>query len=297
MFDLKHLGVTAVAFTLVAIGPWQEPQGARDAVFKSSSATVAVYATVRDRSTNRLAQGLRQEEFDVIDAGRRATISVFSSVPQALAVVTMIDLSSSVWDKLPTLRAAAHEFVDLFRPGDRAKIGSFSSLRIAISPTWTNDKVELHRILNEELWIGPNSPVWNATDRAIDSFEGATDRKVVLLLSDGRNHGGINGLKGSLGSVRQRAEVQGIMIYVIGPNLDASASELAKVTGGGSFELGPDLRQLSETLTVVADELHNQYLIGFEPVEPDGKTHAVTVSTKNPNLQVTARQSYVAHRR
>ena len=56
----------------------------------------------------------------------------------------------------------------------------------------------------------------------------------------------------------------------------------------------PDVRALTATLTGIADELRQQYLIGYAPATgPSGwRTIAVTVST--PGASVRAREGYVA---
>ena len=46
----------------------------------------------------------------------------------------------------------------------------------------------------------------------------------------------------------------------------------------------------------VADELHRQYALGFEPTKLDDKTHKLEVKIKQPGSKARARKSYVAAR-
>lgn len=74
---------------------------------------------------------------------------------------------------------------------------------------------------------------------------------------------------------------------------DPDLRELATVGGGGYFELhGTD--DLGSTFARVADELHHQYLIGFNPSVLDGKTHTLEVRVQRQALRVRARGSYLA---
>lgn len=74
---------------------------------------------------------------------------------------------------------------------------------------------------------------------------------------------------------------------------DPDLRELASVGGGGYFELhGTD--DLGSTFARVADELHHQYLIGFNPSVLDGKTHTIDVRVLRPELRARARNSYLA---
>jgi hypothetical protein len=53
---------------------------------------------------------------------------------------------------------------------------------------------------------------------------------------------------------------------------------------------------LSATFTRVADELHRQYLIGFEPAKLDDKMHKIELKVKKPGMKVRARKEYFAAR-
>ena len=68
---------------------------------------------------------------------------------------------------------------------------------------------------------------------------------------------------------------------------------LADDSGGGYFEVS-DTDDLSDLFKRVAEELHRQYVIGFEPPVNDGKVHKIKVQVKRPGLTVQARQTYVA---
>jgi hypothetical protein len=44
----------------------------------------------------------------------------------------------------------------------------------------------------------------------------------------------------------------------------------------------------------VADELHHQYALAFEPEKLDGKRHKLEVKLKQKGMKARARTSYVA---
>ena len=60
---------------------------------------------------------------------------------------------------------------------------------------------------------------------------------------------------------------------------DPGLPKIAAETGGGYFELtrADDLRS---TFARVADELHQQYALGFQPTKLDGKSHDLEVKLK-----------------
>ena len=78
-----------------------------------------------------------------------------------------------------------------------------------------------------------------------------------------------------------------------GSKPDPALRELATESGGGYFELR-HAEQLGSTFARVADELHQQYLLGFSPAALDGKIHTLEVRVREAGLTVRARKSYLA---
>ena len=76
---------------------------------------------------------------------------------------------------------------------------------------------------------------------------------------------------------------------------DEGLSKIAAATGGGYFEL-TSARDLAATFERVADELHHQYALGFEPRKFDGKMHDIAVRLSRADLSARARKRYLAPR-
>jgi Ca-activated chloride channel homolog len=76
---------------------------------------------------------------------------------------------------------------------------------------------------------------------------------------------------------------------------DPGLARIADETGGGYFELtrGDDL---ASTFTRVADELHHQYALGFEPPRLDDRMHKIEVRVSQKGAKVRARTEYFAGR-
>jgi VWFA-related protein len=98
----------------------------------------------------------------------------------------------------------------------------------------------------------------------------------VLL---GRNPRGGMGSMGSMTSVRP----------------DPGLARIADETGGGYFELNRS-EALADTFASVADELHHQYALGFEPVRLDDRMHKLEIKVTPSKLKVRARKEYFAGR-
>jgi Ca-activated chloride channel homolog len=278
------LGLALVAF----------PPAPDQATIRSGVQTVAIYSTVSD-GTGRLALDLTRDDFQISDNGRPVDIDVFSSAAQPITVAVMLDMSGSMEQRFLRVRDSTSHFVDALLPVDRATIGTFGT-EVFVSPLLTAEKGLLKRVLQQELWPGGETPLWQALDLAMTALAGQPGRRVVLALTDGGDTGSLPGSKVTLPRVEARARDDAFMVYAIGiegTGLDRGIVRLADETGGGHFELdaGADL---TATFVRVADELRHQYLVGFTPRQSDGKLHQLDVRVSRKGYSVRARKTYRA---
>jgi VWFA-related protein len=274
--------------------------GAVPQVFRSGAQTVAIYATVVDRE-NRLVTDLEEQHFQVFDNMKPQPLTVFKSDVQAITVVVMLDTSGSMTLNLDRLKRAAEQFVLRLLPQDRARIGSFAQLIKIDPPTFTGDRDVLTRILHTEIRFGNPTFLWDAIDRSMDALVAEEGRRVVLIFTDGEDD---RSVQTNFDQLVERAQREDFMVYAVGlqssiPALgritrpDRNLRKLADVTGGGYFELR-ERDDLGSTFTKVADELHRQYVLGFNAPVLDGLMHKLDVQVKLPGMSVRARKSYLA---
>ncbi len=294
----------------------------QQAPIRTGARTVAVYTTVTDKE-GRLVPDLAQNEFEIYDNGKLQPTTVFSSELQPITVVMMLDRSGSMRGNFRLVEAAGEAFVRLLRPDDKARIGSFAG-RIQVDPEdFTSDQDQLIKILRTELQPEGPTPLWNAVNVAITSLLPQQGRRVVLIFTDGEdNPMNFKVNNQSVMDVMDRAQRENVMVYAIGlesrgmpggggrggfggggfgggfgggmtQRPDPGLSKLAGETGGGYFEL-TRAEDLASTFARVADELHRQYALGFEPSKLDDKTHKLEVKIKQPGAKARARKSYVA---
>lgn len=282
---------------------------ARSQVYHSTSGAVPVYVTVSGPD-GRLVTDLTRDDFTVFDNDREQPIALFDNGLQPISIVIMLDMSRSMGGNLPVVRQSAVELFTRLMPGDRARVGNFGD-RVRLSPVFTNEVDDLIRSLWMDLEPGGSTPLWSAVSTAMTALEEVDGRRVVLVLSDGRDSGWGRG-GATLEAVVRRAQTHEHMVYAIGMRSrpgdplsgriagreqapDPGLRELAAESGGGYFEL-EGTEALGPTFSQVADELHRQYLIGFAPPERDGEVHQIRVQLKDPTLTARARRTYVAPR-
>jgi Ca-activated chloride channel family protein len=278
---LACLALVLAAVMLVA-GP-----SAQETIFRASTATVAIYATVTDRD-GRLVSDLAEEHFEIYDDGVLQPLTLFRSDVQPITVVAMLDTSASMALNFEFLKVAAERFVLRLLPDDRARIGSFSD-KIQISPTFTNDRDELIRYIYNDIQFGNPTFLWDAIDGSMTALSTERGRRVVLVFSDGEDE---RSQRVGFDDVIKRAQRENYMVYAIGlqseilgrrTRPDRALRRLAAETGGGYFELSRTA-ELNSTFSQVADELHRQYVMGFTPQNLDGTIHKIEVRTKLPGM-------------
>ena len=81
------------------------------------------------------------------------------------------------------------------------------------------------------------------------------------------------------------------------PDDHVNVMALREITddSGGRTEIVRDYRDLDPAINSIADELSQQYYLGYpSPGYKDGRWHTIRVELRDPNLKVRARKGYVA---
>ena len=295
----------------------------RQQTFKGGARTVAVYATVTD-ADGRLVPDLERDDFEVFDNGKPQPLTIFANDIQPITIVVMLDRSGSMRANFRRVEAAAEAFVKRLLPADKARIGSFAARIQVDPPDFTSDSAELVKIIRTELQAEGPTPLWNAVNVGMNALRRQEGRRVVLVFTDGVDSPmNFSSNNVSLKSAMKRAQEEDVMVYAIGlesevpfgnrrapmpgggmgglrrqsgmisQKPDEGLAKIAGETGGGYFEL-TTTNNLASTFARVADELHRQYALGFEPPKLDGKSHKLEVRIKKPGMTARARKSYVA---
>ncbi len=321
MFGARSRLLLTSACVMLGLATAATQQTPQQPTFKTGAQTVAIYTTVTD-SDGRLVPDLTREDFEIYDNGKLQPISVFASENQPVTVAMMLDRSASVRANFSLVQEAAEAFVRRLGPEDRARVGSFSTT-IKLDPEeFTSDYEKLVGIIRSELQPAGPTPLWAAVNVAMTALRGEEGRRVVLVFTDGVDESrNFDGPRVSHKDVMRRAQSEDVMVYGVGlesqvpyggrraplpgrgslgmePRMisqrpDEGLSKLAAESGGGYFELAK-AEDLRATFRRVAEELHRQYALGFEPTKLDGKLHKLEVKVKKPGMTARARKSYVA---
>ena len=313
----RFAGVALVALALTASAVAQVPAA-------TALVTTDVLVVGADGEPIR---DLSREEFDVVSDGRPVSLTDFRSAPAELAVVLMLDASTSqALKRYEVHTAVADSWLPSLRAGDRARIGVIG--QPAVFGGWLSAdraaNTTTARTLVDRATAGP-SPIWDNTVAAIQLLADAPGAKAVILVTDGRAAANVL----SLDDVIARATAANVSISSVseggeqylpqagGPaariRSDESLRRLAETTGGLFVEDGAArrttsaridpfryVRELVDTpsrpgplLTRIMSLMRQRYRLSFVPF-PDGQPRTLEVRVRRANVTVHARRSFVS---
>jgi Ca-activated chloride channel family protein len=279
-------------------------------VFKSGTDLVLLNVTVAD-SAGHLVTGLTQDDFQVYEDGVLQAVTNFSRDPLPIALSILLDTSTSMDRKLPVAQEAATGFARRLTARDVAQIIDFDS-QAQILQTFTNDKAALEQAIRRTQ-AGGSTSLFNALYTALSELKNIrarspTDvrRQAIVALSDGEDTTSLVTFDDVL-DLAKRSETG---VYAIGlrekgdPAMSGKWNEadyilktLAQETGGRPFFVD-DVSQLPAIYSLIADELSNQYSVGYVSKNPkrDGVWRRITVKVIKPNATARAKAGYFAPR-
>jgi Ca-activated chloride channel family protein len=277
-------------------------------VFRSGTDAVVLTVSVTD-SANRLVAGLEQEDFQVFEDLVQQDITNFSRQPQPIALSLVIDTSASMETKLPIAQEAAMGFVRRMGKDDRMQVIDFDS-NLKILQDFTGDRNALERAI-KRTDPGGSTSLYNAVYTAISGLKrigqemGAENRRyAVVLLSDGEDTSSIVPYADVLDSAKRA----GVLVYAIGlreklkpgaghtvgwKQAEYDLKQLTGDTGGRAF-FADDVAQLPGYYIQIADELSNQYTLGYmsKNSKRDGAWRKILVRVTRPNITARTKAGY-----
>jgi Ca-activated chloride channel family protein len=282
----------------------QSSQPLRDQrLFRSGIELTSLSATVTDRD-GRLIPDVARDAFEVYEDGQLQTISQFSHQRVPVGLGVLIDISDSMFGKrIQDARAAVERFLfDLLDPQDEFFLLAFNHKPRGLT-AWTRERDEVRRALDG---LRPNggTAIYDAVFEALPILDRRTrERAALLIISDGAD----TASAATLRDVRSALLRNDVFVYAIAiDSADAKAinarvnvDALRDITNqsGGRTEVVRNSADLADATARIADELNNQYLIGYtSPKGADGAYHSIRVKVAGTDYRVRARNGYVAAR-
>jgi VWFA-related protein len=271
---------------------------------------VNVYAVVRD-SSRKYVQGLREEDFRILENGRLQEIDRFGTDWKPLRVAITLDTSLSMkGGRLEAAQEAALAFLDLLEPEDEVVLVTFSDA-VHVAQALTTDRTAVAAAVKQAA-AGGGTALYDAIYRTADQLEKFDGRRVLLLLSDGRDEAASGLEPGSLHTLPEaldRALRNEVMVFTVGvghrldsqldfegkQSLETILRSLAEETGGRAI-FSSRSGQIRKAFDEVAQDLRHQYSLAYVPDDRrhDGTWREIRLTVAKPGLKATARRGYYA---
>jgi VWFA-related protein len=269
--------------------------------FRSGIEVIRITATVFDAEGN-LVAGLPRDVFEVYEDGAGQTVTQFTNerVPVSLAV--LLDASDSMYGRrIQDAREAVEHFLfELLDPSDEFLLLAFNH-RPSVLTEWTRAKDVVQPALSNLQPFG-GTALYDAVMTSLPLIANRKEqRAAILLISDGADSASDASLL-QLRTAMLRSDVFAYAIAVDSPdprpiNAQVNPVALREITdgSGGRTEVIQDTTDLQAATARIAEELNNQYLLGYDsPHGPDGRYHSIRVRVKGGAYRVRARNGYVA---
>jgi Ca-activated chloride channel homolog len=291
---LRRCGLIAVtlAFCVLASGlPVVVAEGAAARQFTSSVNLVEVYASVVDGKGQPM-RGLTADDFEILEDGAPQKITAFTAGDFPLTVALALDRSFSMAGKpLAIVKGASRAFLNALRPTDEAVVIGIGSQVTVLAHARSPRAEQVAAV--DALTAWGTTALHDAIIAAIETVDGARGRRALVILSDGDDRYS----EASAADAVTRARRSNVMVYPIalGKARPPLFAELSTLTGGRSYH-ARELEGLEQTLKLIAEQLREQYLLGYSPsrlpVSGANEWRSITVRVKKPGLSVRARDGY-----
>lgn len=252
---------------------------------------VEVYASVVDAS-GQPVRGLRVEDFEVIEDGERQAVSAFAAGDFPLTVAVALDHSFSMAGApLAAVKRAVRTFLGALRPEDEAFVIGISSQVEVVADASAPRAQQIAAVDALSAW--GTTTLHDSIVAAIERVDGSRGRRALVILSDGDDRYS----EASAAEAVARARRSNVMVYPIalGKTRPPLFAELSTLTGGRSYH-ARDLQGLDTTMTTIASQLREQYLLGYSPsrvpVSGANEWRSIDVRVKKPGVSVRARDGY-----
>ncbi|MEK7723430.1 MAG: VWA domain-containing protein [Acidobacteriota bacterium] len=190
---------------------------------KNSNTLISLPVSVSDRE-GRYIPGLKKEDFSVYQDGVKQNITFFATYDEPLNIAILLDTSGSTQgEALDKIKDAAKDFVELLKPNDKCMIATFDS-QVNILIPFTSQEDELKKSIDKVSTSDKEGTVLYRAVKQITqtSFNNVEGRKVIVLLSDGKDYNSDVKFK-ELMSILEESDV---LIYSIFYQTGAGAPKL-----------------------------------------------------------------------
>jgi len=282
--------------TLLLLPACFAPCMAQDSVgtIKVNVRLVEVYATVLDHK-GKFVDGLRSDNFQILENGRPQRISIFESNTDALSCAILLDTTGSMREALPRVKNSVVKLIDTLDPQDSVAIFTFDD-HLTVRQDFTTDKDAAKRAVLRTRAQG-STALFDAISEASEELAKRRGKKALIVFTDGDDNSSLLTAGGAIAQARK----VGIPLYAIAEGEATHSSELGKVlnelsdnTGGVAYRV-KKADEIEEVFQTIASNLRHLYLLSYKPLgdSSDGRWRKIDIQISGvQDYRLRAKQGY-----
>jgi VWFA-related protein len=301
--------ITYTPSNQIADGAWRQVQVAVPEGFKART-RAGYYApapppirpniefTVMDASRSYV--DVTADDVSVFEDGVGQKVDAFQQAVDPVSIVLTLDSSGSMKPSADLVRSTAKDFVNEVRPEDSLALITFADKPkfehvLSTNRQWTLDAIDKYETIG-------GTALYDALWNSLQHLKSTKGRRVIVLLSDGRDENNPGTAPGSIHTfsevLKLRREVEAV-IYVValGPKVDTPVLEQLAFESGGQAYFASDASSLGDQFKRVVESMRRRYVLSYESTNPDydGGWRTVVITTRTPtDIVVTIGGGYFA---
>jgi VWFA-related protein len=265
-----------------------------DFVEKVDVDAVQVTVTVMDDDSNFVPE-LPRSAFRIFEDDKLQSISAFTSENIPTEMIVAIDISGSMTIAMTKLKESVKRFLAAIPESDEVTLLGFNDTLFALTRRAMNVEERARAVDRLAPWGA--TALYDVIVQGVDMLGRRTGRKALVVFTDGEDQGS----HVTLDEVERRLQASDVTLYMIGQGRGVQQEYLQQVmtrlsvpTGGRMFSTD-NIDSLQGAFEVLLDELSNQYLLGYQPMDRtrDDQWREIRVEVEG-HRNVRARQGYRA---
>lgn len=299
---MVRAGAAAAALAVAALALFAQD----DPVFRAEVALVKIDAEVAGKTGP--IDGLRRQDFVVLDEGQPQTLRYFSQEEEPLDIVLLFDISESMGPSIQKVASSARLAMSELRKGDRVAVMAFNHNVFMEAPFSADlDAVAANIVTRiRQTRFSGSTYILTAVDRAAKYLQAQPSthrRRAVLIFTDDQGHGSTSPKTPTRSLWDADAILCGLIIpgeqtnFPLTVNGDDYIEKVVEQTGGDVVRADPPGPAFRDMLM----RMRKRYTLYYAmpPAKP-GQQRRVSVElspeakARYPGAVVLARKGYVA---
>lgn len=240
-----------------------------------------------------------RDDLTLVEDGVAQRIDTFHEVTTPVSIVMAIDESGSMRQAADAVKAAARSFVAALRDTDKLAVMRFAD-RAELAHDLTLFRSDALKAIDDYTPRG-GTALFDALHTALGRLTRAEGRRVVVLMTDGRDENNAGTGPGSLvrfEEVLDELRESGAIVYTValGPRVDRPRLEQFARESGGEAYFPAVVEDLARDYARIVENIRRRYVVGYTSTNStrNGAWRTVAITARQEGARVVSRGGFFA---